>query len=236
MELNEVNASSPISNDAKELIQGPNESLVKLQTQNIKCNEGHAMTKSSRPNYVCNKCSTSNLEDHWRCGDCDVNICFDCAKKGPGVFEKIASSKIGRDFMDNCVVRFVKRMIPLLLAVWIKVDMILDVRQSIIYYRHGFSDAEYAEWALRYQNETNSTYLQSVSRTYFITASAIWVTTPLLLSTFFLIVSKAPIPFIRVLLSKILDFHLDFLDEKWFSILLGMFLIPFDGLVSGIII
>ena len=47
---------------------------------------------------------------------------------------------------------------------------------------------------------------------------------------------KAPIPFIRVLLSKILDYQIDFLDEKWFSILLGIFLIPMDGLVSGILI
>ena len=185
MELNEVNASSPISNNAKELSQGPNESLLYLQNQNIKCKEAHAMNKSSRPNCVCDKCRTSNLDDHWRCEDCDEDVCCDCADKGPGFSEKIASSKIGRVFMDNCVVRFFKRMIPLLLALWINVDMILDVRQNITYYRHSFSDAEYAKWALQYQNETNSTYLQSVSKTYFITASVIWIPTPLLLSTFF---------------------------------------------------
>ena len=238
MEITEVHCSSPIFNDAEETSQEDNESLVSLQIQNIKCQTGHAMIKSSLPNCVCDKCRTSNLDEHWRCEDCDEDICFVCAEKDPGCFEKTANSKIGRALMDSHAVRFVKRIIPLLLALWVKADMILDVRQSIAYYRHSFSDGAYAKWAKEYQNETNSTYLQSVSTIYFVTASIIWVASPLLISIFSLMMVKHPLPCTTMLLDEFLNHHIgiECFEGEWYSIALGIVLIPFDILGACIFI
>ena len=97
------------------------------------------------------------------------------------------------EFMQSCLdwildTRFIKackRSIPLLNAIWMLLDIGLDINQTITYYYliDGFDvNGEYHEWALQYKNETNSTQLQTLSAGYFYTACAVWIIPPILFS------------------------------------------------------
>ena len=176
------------------------------------------MTKSSLPNYDCDISRSSNLNDHWACKACNEDICFDCAENLPGCFDLIANSKIGKALTNSYAMRFVTRMSPLLLALWVTFDMILDVRQSVSYYHHSYSHGAYVKWAAEYQNQTNSTYLQSVSKTYFVTASVIWITSPFLLSTSLLIKRKCPFSSVEILIGDFTDLHISIPKGKWYHI------------------
>lgn len=87
--------------------------------------------------------------------------------------------------MDTWLVKVIKRLLPLLTAIWMIVDMGLDINQTITYYCliDGFKeDGEYRNWALKYKNETNATTLQTISPGYFYTACAVWIVPPVLAS------------------------------------------------------
>ena len=87
--------------------------------------------------------------------------------------------------METWIVTAVKRVIHLFTALWMWVDMALDVKQTITYYYliNGFSEGgEYHKWALEYQEETNDTRLQTISPGYFYTACAVWIIPPVLWS------------------------------------------------------
>ena len=138
--------------------------------------------------------------------------------------DAIANSKIGKSIAKSRPVKFVKRLFPLLLALWIQIDMLLDVRQSITYFNHGTGDGAYAKWALKYQNETNSTYLHTVSETYFNCASIIWITSPLLLSVSLLIMSKNPVGSWVTLMGVLVNYEIKFFENcgTCVSIILGI--------------
>ena len=52
----------------------------------------------------------------------------------------------------------------------------LDVNQTITYYNDAYDEnGSYQLWALKHQNESNNTYLETVSPAYFYTASIVWV-------------------------------------------------------------
>ena len=75
---------------------------------------------------------------------------------------------------------------PLFLALWHCADIALDVNQSRTYYEMAYNvNGTYREWAIQYQNATNSTYLEKVSPWYFYTACGIWIGPPLLSYFFF---------------------------------------------------
>ena len=87
--------------------------------------------------------------------------------------------------MDTWLVKVIKRVLPLLTAIWMIVDMGLDINQTITYYCliDGLNgDGEYRNWALKYKNETNGTTLQTISPGYFYTACAVWIVPPVLAS------------------------------------------------------
>jgi len=87
-------------------------------------------------------------------------------------------------FLQNPFIRLVKRVMPIFLALWHYADIGLDVNQSITYFEMAFDvNASYGKWALQYQNETNSTYLQTVSPWYFYTATMIWIGPSLIIAT-----------------------------------------------------
>ena len=153
--------------------------------------------------------------------------------------EAIANSKIGKAIMKSRAVKFVRRMLPLLLAVWVKIDMFLDVRQSVTYYNHGTVDGAYAKWALKYQNERNSTYLHTVSKTYLVCASVVWITSPLLFSVFVLGAAKIPLISCNILTHCFFDYEIPELCKtrrNCCKIMVGIIFLPIDMLASSIMI
>ena len=89
-----------------------------------------------------------------------------------GCFQRIA---------QNPFVKLVMRVVPLLLALWMNVDMCLDANQAKTYHEHSFdTNGSYRLWAMKYRNATNDTYLQTVSPAYFYVACVIWILPPFL--------------------------------------------------------
>ena len=90
--------------------------------------------------------------------------------------------------LQNAFVRLVKRILPLILALWHYADIILDVNQSVTYYDMAFDvNGTYTTWALQYQNVTNSLYPEKVSPWYFYTGIIAWIGPSFLLSLCYLI-------------------------------------------------
>ena len=153
--------------------------------------------------------------------------------------EAIANSKIGKSIAKSRPVKFVRRLLPLFLALWVQIDMFLDVRQSITYYSHGTVDGAYAKWALSYQNETNSTYLHSVSNTYLVCASVVWVASPLLLSLCNLWGMREPFATFTILTDTLFDYEVTFFEKhfgKRSNIMIGIISLPVDILASSVVI
>ena len=80
--------------------------------------------------------------------------------------------------------KLITRIIPLLTALWLNVDICLDVNQGVTYYKEKIdSNGSYhcpTSRSVTYINELNDTCLQSISPTYFYAASTIWILPPLL--------------------------------------------------------
>lgn len=184
----------------------------------------HTITKSLNPD----DCETVNLDEHSRGKECDEFISLDFTEKISVCFEAITQGKIARSVTENGFVRFIKRLMPLFAALWVKMDMVLDGRQTIVYFDHGFSHGVYKKWALDYQNTTNSTYLQSVSKGYFETASVIWIASPLLFSILMMIGDQKPMACVTRIASAHLNYEINLPDGKWCAIVLGVALLPVD--------
>ena len=105
-------------------------------------------------------------------------------------------------FIASSIVKFVKRIIPMMQAIWMYADMILDVRQTYKYYDHTFNpDGKYSKWALKNyleknleNNQTTNDNLETVHPGYFYTAIISWILPPFLYSAeIFFIECFAPI-------------------------------------------
>ena len=105
-----------------------------------------------------------------------------CKKSSKDCFER---------FIASSFIQFIKRIIPLMQAIWMYVDMILDVRQTYIYHDHAFNpDGKYSKWALKAyhenaklgNNQTINDNLELVHPGYFYTAIVSWILPPFLYS------------------------------------------------------
>ena len=99
----------------------------------------------------------------------------------------IKRSKIVKCILSSSIVDFVRRLVPMLQATWVQVDVLLDARQTLTYHQHRDPNGTYTKWAKQHMVETNSTYEHTVSEGYFLTAISIWLLTPILLALFMLI-------------------------------------------------
>ena len=147
--------------------------------------------------------------------------------------------------MEIWLVKAVKRVIRLLTALWMWVDIGLDVNQTITYCHliHGFEESgQYHNWALTYKEETNDTRLQTISPGYFYTACAVWIIPPVLHSFFTLAVGKL---FFPQVFNAIFRCNIDVINgrKKWFMyyplellscILFIYVVIPFAALKNGV--
>ena len=147
--------------------------------------------------------------------------------------------------METWIVKAVKRVIRLLTALWMWVDMALDVNQTITYYYliRGFEEnGEYHDWALKYKEETNDTRLQTISPGYFYTACAVWIIPPVLLSFWSLVFGYLLFPLV---FNAIFRCNIDDIEgrKKWFiyyplelicSILIIYVVIPYAALKNGV--
>ena len=80
-------------------------------------------------------------------------------------------------------IKALRRVLPLLNAIWMIFDLGSDVNQTIFYYVliNGFNvDGVYRDWALIYKNKMGSDHLQEVSAGYFYSACAVWIIPPVL--------------------------------------------------------
>ena len=78
--------------------------------------------------------------------------------------------------LQNSLIRLITRILPLFLALWHHVDIVLDVKQSIKYYQMAYGvDGPYQNWALQLQKTSNSTYLQTLSPYYFYVGMVVWI-------------------------------------------------------------
>ena len=117
-------------------------------------------------------------------------------------------------------------------AIWIQIDVILDVRQTWTYLSHADPNGAYVKWAKDFMGKTNSTYEHTVSQGYFLTAMIVWYLTPMLLAVFILLKTKRPLHLLSVILQN--RFELD-CDEHFFcKVLLSILLFPID-FISAII-
>ena len=147
--------------------------------------------------------------------------------------------------METWLVKAVNRVIRLFTALWMWVDIGLDVNQTITYYYliHGFEEnGEYHDWALQYKEDTNDTRLQTISSGYFYTACAVWIIPPVLFS--FLTLAGGDLFFPSVF-NVIFRCNIDKIEgrKKWFifyplelfsCILFIYVLIPFAALKNGV--
>ena len=94
-------------------------------------------------------------------------------------------------FIASSFIQFMKRIIPLMQAIWMYADIILDVRQTYIYHDHAFNPhGEYNKWALKTylenakleNNQTTNDGLEAVHPGYFYTAIISWILPPFLYS------------------------------------------------------
>ena len=149
-----------------------------------------------------------------------------------GCMQAIYQSRCVELVTQSRVGKLLIRVIPLLTSLWMYVDMGLDVNQTITYYQFAFQEnGSYHLWALKYRNETNSTYLQSVSSTYFYAAAAIWIGPPFLVSFFYLCNDTDNIDNYQYIFVKCLKF--DFKERRACKILAFFICLPIATAVSA---
>ena len=136
--------------------------------------------------------------------------------------------------LTSFLLDFFRRLVPLLQAMWVQADVILDGRQTWTYYKHAQpNDSDYAKWADDYMKETNSTHKHTVSEAYFETGMAVWLLTPTLCALFPLVGDKEPLSVFNMLLDK--DF-LSNVKNSYLKVILLFMLLPIDILGAGVII
>ena len=146
----------------------------------------------------------------------------------------------------------------MLTSLWMGVDMVLDMRQTFIYYDHAFNpNGTYASWALEYNKTTNGTK-EAVHSGYFYTSIVVWVLPPFLHSAIWFLLNLCRddgfdpfymanvlfAQFSSILLSpptkkgfpKFLVFALYPIFDLFSSAIWIYIFIPFMSLKSGIII
>ena len=147
------------------------------------------------------------------------------------------------------LISLVQRTLPLLISIWTKVDIALDIRQTIVYYNHAYQKESYFEWAEKHRNDTNSTYLHTVSELYFQSSCVIWFTAPVIFSLFFLTRDLKPFKVLNPLLKHYLKINIRanlestthnlnrscFMDMSCcMKLSVGIILFPFDVLASAV--
>ena len=110
-----------------------------------------------------------------------------------------------RYLLTSCVVELIRRIMPLFQATWVQLDVLLDARQTFIYYNYADPNGSYADWAQHYMRKSNSSYKHTVSEGYYATAIVVWILTPMLLALFHMISKREKRP---------LSFFSAFFDNK----------------------
>ena len=129
--------------------------------------------------------------------------------------------------------RAVKRLLPLMLSLWMHGDVGLDINQTITYFRNSpYENGTYETWALQYQNSTNTTYLESVSPHYFHTACAVWIIPPLLWAMFNLWDRGFPFTATNLFLDNYFDYQIKFSYGSCCQIFIGILVLPLDAVAS----
>lgn len=141
--------------------------------------------------------------------------------------------------MDSRFIKLVKRFVPLMLSIWMLIDIILDANQTATYYWHSFENGTYKIWALGYgiRNETGVDHIHQVSPWYLYVASAIWITPPFLLSGLSLFGEFRPLRFTYSMLEDDFNINLpEFPSGKVFNTFATLILFPVDMLFSSVFI
>ena len=142
--------------------------------------------------------------------------------------------------MATCVVIWIKRVVPLLTSLWMEVDMVLDVRQTLIYYEHAFNpNGTYFQWAQEFNKTTNDD-METVHPGYFYSSIIFWVLSPFLLSAVVFLGNVCddeynPFENTNGLFKEFLsiEFNPPF-KKKYQNILFSVFYLPFELLISAI--
>ena len=83
-------------------------------------------------------------------------------------------------------IRCFQRFRPLLKALWINIDLGLDVRQAVVYRKLAFEEnGTYQQWAIN-NTDLTSNLTPSVSQAYFQTSCIIFFLTPLIITFLFI--------------------------------------------------
>ena len=158
--------------------------------------------------------------------------------------------------MVSCIGYLFNRFFSFFSSCWMLVDIVLDGRQTHIYYQHSFNpNGTYNTWAVEFRQTSmlycgyycrEASHLPTVSPAYFYTAVLLWVLPSLLYSALFFVAS----------LADYLDYHLfhpfyntNFLidqfssfqiprpfNNSYLNFLVFIFYFPIDLLISSIAI
>ena len=146
-----------------------------------------------------------------------------------GYFASFARSNIIKCILSSFAVDLLRRLVPILQATWVQVDVFLDARQTWTYKYYRDPNGTYTKWAKEHMRETNSTYEHTVSGGYFLTAIAIWSFTPILLALFVLISRQATL----LILKNFLDFSC---ENKFLKALVAVLLFPIEIISAAVLI
>ena len=80
-----------------------------------------------------------------------------------GYFASFARSNIIKCILSSFAVDLLRRLVPILQATWVQVDVFLDARQTWTYKYYRDPNGTYTKWAKEHMRETNSTYEHTVS-------------------------------------------------------------------------
>jgi len=120
--------------------------------------------------------------------------------------------------------------------------MVLDVRQTLIYYEHAFNpNGTYFQWAQEFNKTTNDD-METVHPGYFYTSIIVWVFPPLLFSAFAFLANVCDDEFNPFENTNVMFGHFSSIEfnppfnKKYQNILFHVFYLPFDLLISAITI
>ena len=150
-----------------------------------------------------------------------------------GYFAMLKRSRIAKCILSSFIVDFVRRLVPMLQATWVQVDVLLDARQTLTYQKYRDPNGTYTKWAKDHMMETNSTYEHTVSEGYFFAAMAIWLLTPILLALFLWISKKKSLFILNNFFNDKFELRC---DNKYLKALLSVMLIPIDIISAAAVI
>ena len=149
--------------------------------------------------------------------------------------------------INSGFVKVVKRFIPLMLSIWMLIDVGLDAHQTSTFYGHAFQlNGTYSQWSQEYgiKNETGINRLQKVSPWYFYVACSIWITPPFLVSMVSSIINfcagsdletNNPFGFTAGYVEETFNLHLQpFPYGKYFNVIIFILFLPADIVVSSV--